>query len=105
MGRNNFGWRSREAPRAVTFALKEAASRGQVSYSTAATISERFAVAWQSLRESGSRWLEDVSREQLQAYGHFSKPPSPLQPVSRHDGAHEHIAHQALVLLALSARR
>ena len=41
----------------------------------------------------------------FEAKGHFSKPPSPLQPVSRHDGAHEHPAHQALVLLALSAWR
>ena len=40
-----------------------------------------------------------------EARGHFSKPPSPLQPVSRHDGAHDHPAHQALVFVASPARR
>ncbi len=39
------------------------------------------------------------------AKGHFSKPPSPLQPVSRHDVAHDHPAHQALVFLASPAWR
>ena len=66
---NNYGWKSRDATKAVTFALRDAAARGEVSYSTAATVADRFATAWQELREDGMRWLEDVTREAVIEYG------------------------------------
>ena len=66
---NNYGWKSRQAEKAVTFALRDAAARGEVSYSTAATVADRFATAWQELREDGMRWLEDVTREAVIEYG------------------------------------
>ena len=50
-------------------------------------------------------FVEGLGLDSIDALGHFSKPPSPLQPVSRHDVAHDHPAHQALVFLASPAWR
>lgn len=69
MGKNNFGWGSRQAEKAIGFALKDAAARGEISFATAATITERFATSWQELRDDGARWLEDVTKEMVVVYG------------------------------------
>ena len=55
-------------------------------------------VVWDAIESEQASLLDEAT-------GHFSKPPSPLQPVSRHDVAHDHPAHQALVFLASPAWR
>lgn len=70
MGKNNFGLRSRDAAKAAAFALRAAAARGEISHATAAAVAQRFAASWPDLRASyGVRWLEDLSREAVVAYG------------------------------------
>jgi len=70
MGKNNYGLQSRDASKAGRFALNEAARDGSMSYSTAATIGERWAqfVDW-ARSEEGVRWMEDYTREMAIAYG------------------------------------
>jgi site-specific recombinase XerC len=70
MGKNNYGLRSRDAAKAGAFALSEAARDGTMSYSTAATLSDRWAqfVEW-AREEEGVKWMEDFSREMTIAYG------------------------------------
>jgi hypothetical protein len=69
MGKNNFNLGSRDAGKAGTFALNAAARDGAISYSTAATLSERWDQFVQWARDEGARWMEDYSREMVVAYG------------------------------------
>jgi integrase len=69
MGKNNFGLGSRDAAKAGTFALNAAARDGTLSYSSAATIGERWDQFVQWARDEGARWMEDYSREMVVAYG------------------------------------
>jgi len=70
MGKNNYGLQSRDAAKAGTFALNAAARDGSMSYSTAATVADRWAqfVDW-ARTEEGARWMEDFSREIVTDYG------------------------------------
>jgi hypothetical protein len=70
MGKNNFSLGSRDAGKAGRFALNEAARDGTMSYSTAATLSDRWEqfVEW-ARDEEGARWMEDYTREMAIAYG------------------------------------
>jgi hypothetical protein len=70
MGKNNYGLQSRDAAKAGTFALNSAARAGEMSYSTAATVGDRWAqfVDW-AKEEAGLRWMEEFSREVVVEYG------------------------------------
>jgi hypothetical protein len=70
MGKNNFNLGSRDAAKAGAFALNESARNGTMSYSTAATLSERWDqfVQW-ARAEAGARWMEDYSKELVVEYG------------------------------------
>jgi hypothetical protein len=70
MGKNNYGLKSRDAAKAGTFALNAAARDGAMSYSTTATLSDRWAqfVEW-ARDEEGAKWMEDYSREMVVEYG------------------------------------
>jgi hypothetical protein len=70
MGKNNFSLGSRDAAKAGQFALNEAAREGAMSYSTAATVGDRWEqfVGW-AREEEGARWMEDYTREMTIAYG------------------------------------
>jgi hypothetical protein len=70
MGKNNYGLQSRDASKAGSFALQDAAREGTMSYSTAATVAERWSqfVEW-ARDEENARWMEDYTREMTIAYG------------------------------------
>jgi integrase len=70
MGKNNYGLKSRNAEKAGRFALSEAARDGTLSYSSAATIGERWNqfVQW-ARTEENAKWMEDYTREMVIAYG------------------------------------
>jgi hypothetical protein len=70
MGKNNFGLGSRDAAKAGAFALNESARNGTMSYSTAATVAERWSqfVEW-AREEEGVKWMEDYTREMVVEYG------------------------------------
>jgi integrase len=70
MGKNNYGLGSRNAAKAGAFALNNAARAGLMSYSTAATVADRWAqfVEW-ARQEEGAKWMEDYSREMVVEYG------------------------------------
>jgi hypothetical protein len=69
MGKNNYGLQSRDAAKAGRFSLSNAARDGTLSYSSAATIGERWDQFVQWARDEGARWMEDFSREMVIAYG------------------------------------
>jgi len=70
MGKNNYGLGSRDAAKAGAFALNSAARDGTMSYSTAATVGERWEqfVDW-AREENGVKWMEDYTRDMAIAYG------------------------------------
>jgi hypothetical protein len=70
MGKNNYGLGSRNAEKAGRFALNNAARDGTMSYSTAATLSERWDqfVQW-AREEENAKWMEDYTREMVISYG------------------------------------
>jgi hypothetical protein len=70
MGKNNFNLQSRDAAKAGQFALYEAARDGSISYSSAATVADRWErfVEW-AREEEGVKWMEDYTREMTIAYG------------------------------------
>lgn len=55
--------------KAATFALQASARAGSMSYSTAATLSDRFAVFASWARDHDARYLEYVTPELVQQYG------------------------------------
>jgi len=69
MGKNNYGLKSRDAAKAGQFSLNAAAREGTMSYSTAATVGERWAQFVEWAREEGAKWMEDYSREMVVEYG------------------------------------
>lgn len=70
MGKSNYGLGSRDASRAGEYALQNAARDGAMSYSTAATLADRWDqfVSWAKAEEN-VKWMEDYSREMVVAYG------------------------------------
>jgi hypothetical protein len=69
MGKNNFSLGSRDAGKAGTFALNAAARDGTISYSSAATVADRWSQFVERARSEGARWMEDFSRDMVIAYG------------------------------------
>ena len=69
MGRNNFGWKSRDMSKAGQFALNDAARNGHCAYASAATHGERFGQFADFAKASGARWLEDVTPDLVRDFG------------------------------------
>ena len=65
----NFGLGSRNMERAVKYGLQAQAREGLMSYSTAATVADRFARFATWSREHGARYLEYVTPELATEYG------------------------------------
>jgi len=66
---NNYGFKSRDMAKAATFAMQAEAREGRASFSTAATVAERFSKFAQFAKENGVKWLERVDQQLVQAYG------------------------------------
>lgn len=69
MGKNNYGLQTRDMAKAGVFAANAAARDGSLSYASAATIGERWGQFADWAREEGIKWLEDVDRQLVEAYG------------------------------------
>ena len=65
----NYGLGSRNMASAARIALDRAAQRGELSYSSAATLTERFSQFADAARAQGIGRLERISPEGVQAYG------------------------------------
>lgn len=66
---NNYGLGSRDMAKAGVFACNAAARTGAMSYSTAATVGERWQKFTEFARSQGVKKLEGISRELIMAYG------------------------------------
>lgn len=66
---NNYGLGSREMAKAAKFAMLTEAKEGRTSFGTAAAVSDRFSKFAQFAKEHGTKWLEQVDRDLVQAYG------------------------------------
>jgi len=66
---NNFGLQTRDMSKAGSFAMNREVAAGSASFSTAATVSERFNQFSMHAKEEGLRRLEEVSREFVTVYG------------------------------------
>lgn len=66
---NNYGLGSRDMAKAGVFACNAAARTGAMSYSTAATVGDRWQKFSEFARSHGVKKLEGVSRELVMAYG------------------------------------
>lgn len=69
MGKNNYGLQTRDMSKAGRFAANAAAREGSLSYSSAATIGERWESFAEWAKEEGVKWMEDVDRDLVIAYG------------------------------------
>lgn len=65
----NFGLGSRDMSKAASYGLAAAARSGQMSFSTAATVADRFSVFAEYARDHDARYLEYVTPELVQQYG------------------------------------
>ena len=65
----NYGLGSRNMASAARIALDRAAQRGELSYSSAATLTERFSQFADAARAQGIGRLERINSELVQAYG------------------------------------
>ena len=66
---NNFGLRTRDMGKAAGFAMNREVANDAASFSTAATIADRFGHFAQHAKEEGLRRLEEVSRDLVTSYG------------------------------------
>lgn len=66
---NNFGLRTRDMGKAGGFAMNREVADGAASFSTAATVAERFGQFAQHAKEEGLRRLEEVNRDLVISYG------------------------------------
>lgn len=66
---NNFGLQTRDMGKAGGFAMNREVANKATSFSTAATITDRFNQFAQHAKEEGLRRLEEVSRELVTSYG------------------------------------
>ena len=66
---NNYGLRTRDMSKAGGFAMNREAANGSASFSTAATVADRFSQFAEYAKDEGLRRLEEVSREQVASYG------------------------------------
>lgn len=70
MGRgSNYGLGARDMGRAASYAMQNAARVGDVSFTTAVDVAQRFEQFAEYAKEMGLRRFEEVSRENVTAYG------------------------------------
>jgi len=66
---NNYNLKTRDMSKAGSFAMNREVAAGSASFSTAATVSERFDQFAAYAKEAGLRRLEEVSRDLVTSYG------------------------------------
>jgi len=66
---NNFGLRTRDMSKAGRFAMNREVANKAASFSTAATVADRFNRFVEFAKEQGLRRLEEVNRDQVICYG------------------------------------
>lgn len=66
---NNYGLKTRDLAKAGKFALNAAARDGNTSYSTAATVSDRWQIFATHAKEEGLKRLEQITPQALAAWG------------------------------------
>lgn len=66
---NNYGLQTRDMAKAGRFAMNREAANGAASFSTAATVGDRFNRFAELAKADGLRRLEEVTRDQVTAYG------------------------------------
>ena len=66
---NNYNLKTRDMSKAGNFAMNREVAAGSTSFSTAATVSERFDQFAAYAKEAGLRRLEEVSRDLVTSYG------------------------------------
>lgn len=66
---NNYGLKTRDMAKAARFAMNREAANKDASFSTAATIADRFNQFAQFAKFEGLRRLEEVTREHVASYG------------------------------------
>lgn len=66
---NNYGLQTRDMAKAGHFAMNREAANGAASFSTAATVGDRFNRFAEMAKADGLRRLEEVTRDQVTAYG------------------------------------
>lgn len=69
MGNNNFGLRSRDMGKAGRYVLRQTALDGNTSYGTAHKLGERWTQFSEWAKEHGTRWMEEITRDQVIEYG------------------------------------
>lgn len=69
MGNNNYGLRTRDMAKAGRFVLQQTARDGNTSYLTAQTLGDRWNQFAEWAKEQGTRWMEDVTHDQVVEYG------------------------------------
>jgi hypothetical protein len=67
---NNFGLQTRDMGKAGSFAMNREVAHKNASFSTAATVADRFNKFAGYAKEEGLRRLEEITRDQVTAYGH-----------------------------------
>lgn len=66
---NNYGLKTRDISKAARFAMNREVANKSASFSTAATVSDRFNKFAKYAKEEGVRRLEEITRDQVIAYG------------------------------------
>jgi len=66
---NNYGLQTRDMAKAGHFAMNREAANGAASFSTAATVADRFNRFAEVAKADGLRRLEEVTREKVASYG------------------------------------
>lgn len=66
---NNYGLQTRDMAKAGHFAMNREAANGAASFSTAATVGDRFNRFAELAKADGLRRLEEVTRDQVTTYG------------------------------------
>jgi len=66
---NNFGLKTRDMAKAGRFAMNREVADGNASFSTAATIGDRFNLFFQFAKDRGLRRLEEITVDLVADYG------------------------------------
>lgn len=66
---NNYGLKTRDMAKAGRFAMNREVANGAASFSTAATVGDRFNRFAETAKADGLRRLEEVTRDRVTAYG------------------------------------
>lgn len=93
MGRNNFGWKSRQISKAGKFALNHFAQHRIISYSTMQSLGHRWVLFADWIKENGKvRWLEDLTRDHVIEHRPHLRGEIVFLPGTRHAAVDHHVA-------------